>query len=156
MRAVPAMMVVLAGMSTACKKGGDESAGWEAQVNLSKMVSLIGLAADRAGGFAEAPACAGDPPVNEFSVPRVPSEVAGRQYKSDPLRDWAGPWSTFRFALSKPIRVLYCYESDGRSFTIHGSTDVDGDGIWAHYQRSGELANGQTVVGPLVAERDGE
>jgi hypothetical protein len=156
MRTLLMLAVVIAGMSAACKNDGGAPGRAEAYTNLAKIATLLQEVVSRlGGGFPEAPPCVGNPPVNEFSVPRSPDDVAGKRYQPA-MDDWSVPWMKFYFALRSPIQALYCYESDGRSFTVHASTDVDGDGTWAHYQRSGEMVEGRPAIGPFVAEREGE
>jgi hypothetical protein len=147
-RALAVIMLVVA--SLAC--GKTTRPGDEPRVRLAQLGTLLEYQAQK-GSFPVAPPCIGNPPVNAFSVPRTPLAVAGSSYEPSP-EEWSGPWIEVSFALSRPIRAIYCYESDGRSFAVHASMDLDGDGVWAHYSRRGEFLNDTPVIGPLAVERE--
>jgi hypothetical protein len=150
------------------------SAGGEARLNLGKMASLLERYYDARAtdglfaGFPASERCRGTPPVNNQSVPRNPREVSGRKYQPTE-DDWNyqgrdrssySAWTMIPFAILQPISYLYCYESpglgEGSTFTIHASGDLDGDGVWSHYSRSGTVINGVASVNPTTATNENE
>jgi hypothetical protein len=108
--------------------------------------------------------------VNAESVPRDPRAVQRRKYLptesawtcADASSGCAGDtaWAQMHFAVTQPMRYVYCYQAqgsgEGQTFTVFASGDLDGDDVWSQYSRAGIIAAGRPIIGPLIVDNEGE
>jgi hypothetical protein len=85
-----------------------------------------------------------------------PCEAGAPRYEPDE-KDWEKPtWRAMAFAMTTPHRYRYRFTSTGQgeraTFTVEAEGDLNCNGVRAHYQRVGRVADGKIVVDPVKTE----
>jgi prepilin-type N-terminal cleavage/methylation domain-containing protein len=155
----------------------------EAKLNLGKIATLTeqfyvkassedrdgmvtpGTMARLVGRFPDAELCSSAVPhTNTQSVPTSMDLVRGKTYQATEA-DWSNPgaptaWEQMHFAITQPIRFLYCFGSAGTGltsrFTVWATGDLDADGVHAEYTRQGTILDGSVVVGVVATINEDE
>jgi hypothetical protein len=92
------------------------------------------------------------------SAPRTPADVPRGHRAVDPPGTWNHPtWQALQFALTDPHYYSYEVVSDGQSFTARALGDLDSDGVFSTFERTGTLGpGGEATLAPLHAVRETE
>ena len=145
----------------ACKKGSDnegsdeipENVTEEATVNLRRIADMsvsyfFGDYVDATGSML--------PSQFPASSPLTPAEVPCGEPHQPSQTDWDDgdnwTWVSLNFAMADPHYYSYQYDSSGieadSTFTAYAFGDVDCDGELSTFMRSGQIVDGEPVLGP--------
>lgn len=93
------------------------------------------------------------------SAPRTPMLVPAGIRAVDPPGSWTqGGWPQLGFALVEPHYYSYEFINSGSTFTVRAYGDLDGNGRFSTFQRSGQATpQGVPVVcSPMVTNAEAE
>lgn len=93
------------------------------------------------------------------SVPRTPAEVPCGDKVAPDYRQWEHPtWQALNFSVSDPHYYSYQFDSagamDNGSFTASAFGDLDCDGIYSTFVRTGVVENGRVRGGAGLFQMD--
>jgi type IV pilus assembly protein PilA len=100
-------------------------------------------------------------PAASHPVPSSISDVRGKKYMSSPT-DWTDDsaknagFYCLKFEMMTPQYYQYDYRVSGKSFTVEGKGDLDGDGDLSSFTVTGTIGAGDMVTLGAMKETNGE
>ena len=135
---VLALLVVVAGCQEKIDEYTRRSKSTEAQILLMRLTRIAKVHADDGGAF---------PKGNAGPTPSVPCCKQPKAHCEPNPEDWKQEtWAMLAFEVDQPHRFQYSYASDGTTFTVTATADLECNGEITTLQAGGKIVNGKPLV----------